>query len=377
MATTTSPVNYYANMFVFVVYNVCVAMGVVACSLPMLPFRAFNLARPVYRAWIRQVQAAYISALLILTAVMLPGSKFVLTGDHDKMKPDVKQVIISNHQIYPDWFYLFCFALLKKCHADVKVILIAVLAKLPIFGQGMWFFEFIFMKQRFEKDKHNLSHNLTLAKNDSTNPLWLLIFPEGTLNTPGNIEKSKAFAKKMNINSHPNHCILPKSTGLFFSLQTLSPCVTDLFDLTVAYSGLDGIEIPYDRYLIDRVFFAKEYPREIHIHATRYEAKQLPGFSETDVATYSEEVRKSRFEEWLRGVWFEKDERMARFYKQGKMVEVGSGNSVAKTTEKELKPSLGDWFALVWLLGGGFLLTRVYVKAVWWALAALVAIVWG
>jgi 1-acyl-sn-glycerol-3-phosphate acyltransferase len=74
--------------------------------------------------------------------------------------------------------------------------LIEALKMLPIFGQGMWFFEFVFMKQKWEKDKENMRVHLNRAKNPDV-PLWLLIFPEGTLNTPGNVEKSKNFAKKV------------------------------------------------------------------------------------------------------------------------------------------------------------------------------------
>ncbi|KAJ3083424.1 hypothetical protein HDU99_009797 [Rhizoclosmatium hyalinum] len=358
--------------------NVLAASAVVACSLPMLPLRLFTVFHWFYRSHIRQVQAAYISFLLVLTSLMLPGSKFMLSGDVDGMRSNVKQVVIANHQIYPDWFYLFIFARFKKCHADVKVILIQILSRLPIFGQGMWFFEFIFMAQRFEKDKGNMAHYLTVAKRDTLNPLWLLLFPEGTLNTPGNIEKSKAFAKKMNINSHPNHCILPKSTGLFFSLNTLAPEVTDLFDLTVGYSGLDGTQIPYDAYLIDKVFFAKEYPREVHIHIEKYNAKRIPGVEVVDggdVNTEKEEVKKAKFEEWLRGVWAEKDERLAKFYQKGLMS--GRGGDDVKRIEIPLVPSAQDWITVSLFFGLGYLLTRVYISGIYVAISALSALIWG
>ncbi|KAJ3355445.1 hypothetical protein HDU83_003422 [Entophlyctis luteolus] len=364
-----SSAEYYARMALFVLLNVWSAVGVIAWSLPVLPLRFVRVPSVhAFQSQVRQVQAAYISFLLMLTAVCMPGSRLIVTGDWDRMKSSAKQVILSNHQIYPDWFFLFIFARFRQCHADVKVILINILSRLPLFGQGMWFFEFIFMKQRFDKDKVNMAHHLLTSKRDP-HPLWLLIFPEGTLNTPGNIEKSKAYAKKV----CKHHCILPKSTGLFFCLDTLYPCVQDLFDLTVGYSGLDGTQVPYDRYLVDRVFFGREYPREIHIHVQRVDPEKLPGFTVddgVDARRRQEEVQetadaKTRFEEWLRGVWFAKDERMARFYKSGSMVDPISEAEVASRKKEILiSPLWEDWISVIILFAGGFWLPRLYISAV-------------
>ncbi|KAJ3195845.1 hypothetical protein HDU82_001978 [Entophlyctis luteolus] len=272
-----SSAEYYARMAVFVLLNVWSAVGVIAWSLPVLPLRFVRVpsVHALYRAQsqVRQVQAAYISFLLMLTAVCMPGSRLIVTGDWDRMKSSAKQVILSNHQIYPDW----------------------------------------------------------------------------------------------------HHCILPKSTGLFFCLDTLYPCVQDLFDLTVGYSGLDGTQVPYDRYLVDRVFFGREYPREIHIHVQRVDPEKLPGFTVddgVDARRRQEEVQetadaKTRFEEWLRGVWFAKDERMARFYKSGSMVDPISEAEVASRKKEILiSPLWEDWISVIILFAGGFWLPRLYISAV-------------
>jgi 1-acyl-sn-glycerol-3-phosphate acyltransferase len=70
------------------------------------------------------------------------------------------------------------------------------LAYVPILGYGMWFFEFIFLKQKWVVDRERITRNLKKAARDP-NPLLLWIFPEGTLNTPLNVEKSRNYAKKV------------------------------------------------------------------------------------------------------------------------------------------------------------------------------------
>ncbi|KAI8609758.1 acyltransferase-domain-containing protein [Chytriomyces sp. MP71] len=375
------PGIYYLRMAVFLLLNVLAGTAVVAVGSLALPLSFASATHSAYRGHIRVVLGAYVSFLLLLTSLFLPHSRFVISGDWARIRSDKKQVVISNHQIYPDWFYLFIFAWTRGCHYDIKVILIEILSRLPIFGQGMQLFEFIFMKQRFEKDKVNMARNLRTAARDA-HPLWLLIFPEGTLNTPGNIQKSKDFAKKMNIPTHPHHCILPKVTGLHFCLQTLGSATRDLYDLTVGYSGITAQQTPYDAYLIDRCFFGGIYPREVHIHVRHHDVRALPGFGEVEAGT--EEEKKARFEAWLRGVWLEKDERLAGFYRHGDMTTAKVPGAGAEEEEENvekvvipIEPKVLDWVVVGGLFVAGYVLTRFYVGIVFAGVASLLRLLWG
>ena len=83
-------------------------------------------------------------------------------------------------------------------------MLIAIMQWLPIFGLGMTFFEFIFMKQKLAKDRNTILRAMERCKTIWKDfPLWLLIFPEGTLNTPNNRATSRAYAKKVNMSEDP------------------------------------------------------------------------------------------------------------------------------------------------------------------------------
>ncbi|KAJ3193779.1 Acyl-CoA:lysophosphatidylglycerol acyltransferase 1 [Irineochytrium annulatum] len=185
---------FYVRIAVFfsVIVITCYGVILIQCFSLLLLLHSHR----AYRAYIRVTEQIFGSIIMIVTYLLCPGTKLVVTGDFDRIRARGKSIMISNHQIYPDWFYLWAFTWLRGCHGDLKIMLIEWLKYLPIFGQGMWFFEFIFMKQKWEKDKDNMQKHLLKAK-DPASPLMLLIFPEGTLNTPENIKKSQAYAKKV------------------------------------------------------------------------------------------------------------------------------------------------------------------------------------
>lgn len=68
-------------------------------------------------------------------------------------------------------------------------------------------------------------------------PMWLLIFPEGTNSSDNGRVKSAAWAKKVGIKDM-EHMLLPRSTGSFFCLNELKGTVDYVYDCTVAYEGV-------------------------------------------------------------------------------------------------------------------------------------------
>ncbi|KAI8616543.1 hypothetical protein BC830DRAFT_193626 [Chytriomyces sp. MP71] len=260
----------------------------------------------------------------------------------------------------------------RNCHADFRVMMIKVLALIPFFGQGMQLFEFIFLNQKADKDLKIIAKNLDTARRDVGLPLWMLIFPEGTLNTPGNVARSQKYAEKMGIAPHPQHCILPKSLGLFHTIQSLTPQMQDVFDVTIGYSGVQPGEVPYDILLPDEVFFKNGYPREVHMHVSRFHVEDLPGFSQAERETGIEEERKSAFEVWLRGVWKAKDERLHEFYLNGDMNVSG----LERKLVVNLVPRGEDILYYVGLLVAMYLLVPIYWNIVYWSVVFVMRLVY-
>jgi 1-acyl-sn-glycerol-3-phosphate acyltransferase len=131
-------------------------------------------------------------------------------------------------------------------HGHLYIILKESIKYIPILGTGMMFYGFIFLSRKWAKDKERFlyrlrklssSHTGPLSGSKGLDPMWLLIFPEGTnLSANGRIS-SKKWADKNNI-PDLRHAMLPRSTGLLFCHNELQKTVDWIYDCTVAYEGV-------------------------------------------------------------------------------------------------------------------------------------------
>lgn len=154
-------------------------------------------------------------------------------------------VYIANHQVYTEWLYLWWIAYTSRMHGHIFIILKESLKYVPVLGPGMMFYGFIFMARKWIQDKPRLQHRLEKLKtrhsgpmsgSQGLDPMWLLIFPEGTNLARNTKRKSREWAEKQAI-PDMKHLLLPRSTGLFFCLQQLQGTVDWVYDCTIAYEG--------------------------------------------------------------------------------------------------------------------------------------------
>jgi lysocardiolipin and lysophospholipid acyltransferase len=131
-------------------------------------------------------------------------------------------------------------------HGHIYIVLKETLKYVPILGQGMMFYGFIFMSRKMEKDKPRLAYRLQKLKtihhgpfsgSSGLDPMWLILFPEGTNLSNNGRAKSAAWAKKQGI-PDMRHQLLPRSTGTFFCLNELKGTIDWVYDCTLAYEGI-------------------------------------------------------------------------------------------------------------------------------------------
>jgi 1-acyl-sn-glycerol-3-phosphate acyltransferase len=157
-----------------------------------------------YKTIIRFTEKSFGSLTIFLSYFLLDKTEIILTGQYTSLETIEKTIIFSNHQIYPDWFYLWLLARKFDREGDLKVMLIKLLKYIPIFGWGMMNFDFIFMNRHLKEDYKTILDSMKKQKEFCTGfPLWLIVFPEGTLNTPDNRATSLQFAKKNGIVQTP------------------------------------------------------------------------------------------------------------------------------------------------------------------------------
>ncbi|KAF9290242.1 hypothetical protein BGZ68_007590 [Mortierella alpina] len=169
--------------------------------------------------------------------------------------------------------------------------------------QGMRFFDFIFLKRNdWAHDRRAIEENLGRVK--EKDPLWLVVFPEGTVVSKETRLRSVAFSKKAGLSDH-RHVLLPRTSGLFVCINKLRGSVEYLYDATVGYSNVEYGEIPQELYPLPGLYINKAQPKEINMHLRRFAIKDIP-------------TSEPEFVEWVRARWVEKDELMEEFYTKGR-----------------------------------------------------------
>uniref|UniRef100_A0A8H8CPN0 Phospholipid/glycerol acyltransferase domain-containing protein n=1 Tax=Psilocybe cubensis TaxID=181762 RepID=A0A8H8CPN0_PSICU len=370
----------------------------------LLPFRIlpFRWSRKLYYAGIRYTKGAF-GSLQILMCQWFAPTKLLITfetqgmgaftqeeidkyilkdkeGNAVGLDLPTKFVLIANHQVYADWWYAWCltyFMSPQGIHRYVYITLKKSLRWVPIVGWGMQFFKFIFLARSWASDRQQLARDLATLGREAERegkPLCFMLYPEGTLVSKDTRPKSKKYAEKMGI-TDMKHILLPRSTGLHYSLRSLAPRIPDLrlFDLTVAYPGIPPLGYGQDYYTLRSLFFDGVAPPAVHIHIRMFDVTKgvpignLSGTTsaatpdpkskrivEVDIPSDEKEV----FDIWLRKLWQEKDDGMDKFFETGSLASKG-----APTVEIPLrlrrKREILDAFCFFWPASVAYLWGRL------------------
>ncbi|KAF8755880.1 Phosphate acyltransferase [Rhizoctonia solani] len=244
-----------------------------------------------------------------------------------KLPPQV--VMMPNHQIYADWWYLWCLAYSMRAHADVLIILKDSLKWIPIVGWGMQFFRFIFLARSWAHDKQRLTSHLTrLARTAAGGqlPFLLLLFPEGTLVSPNTRPLSAKYAAKTGIQDM-QHILLPARPAYYFvfvcyrHICHLSNCL--MLPSPTRESRAEGVP-----------------PPRVHVHLRLYDVARDVPIGVPRGEEEANETERAAFDQWLLARWKEKDNLMEQQLTEGRFrssSEKPSASSVAIGGGKETK----------------------------------------
>ncbi|KAJ1301422.1 hypothetical protein OPQ81_008682 [Rhizoctonia solani] len=279
------------------------------------------VAPQLYRALIRKTKASF-GLLLVLMCQWFAPTSLVVTCEGGKGIEEVVVVMMPNHQIYADWWYLWCLSYSMRAHADVLIILKDSLKWIPIVGWGMQFFRFIFLARSWAHDKQRLTSHLTqLARTAAGGqlPFLLLLFPEGTLVSPQTRPLSAKYAAKTGIQDM-QHILLPRSTGLLFCLRALAPHMPSLklLDVTVAYPGIPRGGYGQAYYTLRSIFMQGVPPPRVHVHLRLYDVARDVPIGLPRGAEEANETERAAFDQWLLARWKEKDDLMEQQLTEGR-----------------------------------------------------------
>ncbi|KAJ6519558.1 acyltransferase-domain-containing protein [Mycena sanguinolenta] len=333
----------------------CLTMNImqIVFLLPLLAL-PFNWSRTLYADGIRHTKRAF-GCLLILMCQWFAPTKLIISferegkgrftdedierivkrnknGEVEWLDLPTKFILIANHQVYPDWWYgwgLTYFIGPRGAHDSVYIALKKSLQWVPILGWGMQFFNFIFLARSWVSDRAQLASSLSAlgkAAEEHDNPLVFFLYPEGTVVSKDTRPISKKFADKMGIDDMTN-MLLPRSTGLQYSLRSLAPRIPDLklLDMTTVYPGIPPMGYGQSWYTLRSIFLNGVAPPAIHYHIRVFSMGDVPigDLSKTNrtanpktpaVEVDIPEEEKAAFDLWLRELWHEKDRSITRWF---------------------------------------------------------------
>ncbi|CAI5760681.1 unnamed protein product [Candida verbasci] len=253
-------------------------------------------------------------------------------------------ILISNHQIYTDWLFLWFLTYTSKMSNSVYIIL-KDLSKIPVLGYGMKNYKFLFLSRKWQEDKIILTNQLLeidanargvgpangvklisggneikkWPKGENSNQIWpfeLILFPEGTVPSDRTTKKSAEFLKAKG-RPELKHVLSPRIRGLFLALKKLKNSVEMVYDITTAYSNLKEGEYGEIKFSLKEFYLKGNGPPVVNYYIKGYRIDEIPLGLETDDIDNVPQDELDEFENWLLKVWYEKDQLMDNFYKFG------------------------------------------------------------
>lgn len=240
------------------------------CSLGAITLLLFwmssLLVKPFSLGLYRRIVTAISSLTFnIATFITQRWSRMIILLKGDAYPQESSSLVILNHSSRTDWLITVAWLTLGYPYpGNVKFVAMDSISRIPIFGWILRMAEFVFLAQKWDVDKERFITNLTslsLYEDQTGNPLCIVLFPEGTLNEPHHIVKSKQYAGKTN---QPvfEHVLLPRFRGFREMLPILREKVDYVVDTTCIFSPNkpDIFQVLAGQATETALFITKTYP---------------------------------------------------------------------------------------------------------------------
>lgn len=359
------------------------------------------------RALINATKKQFIAIFVFITSIIAPA-RVTFSFDEDQLpkstsfkvdksgRPQIRMapnsVIISNHQIYTDWLYLWFLAYLSRI-GDSVYIMLKDLSKLPILGYGMKNFNFLFLSRKWDRDKYVLTNQLLSIDADARGmgpsngvkqivqpsstivtrwppgtgsnrwPFEVILFPEGTVVSQKTRARSDKFCDTKGI-PRLKYTLLPRVRGLFLTLVNLRNSAEYLYDLTCGYSDLKAGQCGEDVFSLKNVYLFGHSPRVINYHVKVWKLSEIPLGSSVDNIDGIKDEDLERFENWLFERWYEKDKLLANFYETGEFESIEASEKEETLTTVNIPFGVTNYLDILGAFSTLFLLALL-LKWVW------------
>ncbi|XP_052688152.1 1-acyl-sn-glycerol-3-phosphate acyltransferase epsilon-like [Crassostrea angulata] len=195
------------------------------------------LPRRVYRALDDSLYSTYQRYVLFFMRCYT-GAEIYTYGDTDDAADHKENaVFICNHQSTMDWVVANMVALQHKSLGHVRYVIKDGLKYFPLYGFYFKQHDCIFVRRgNFSKESMEKQVKRIAKRKE---PVWMIIFPEGTRFNPMNkesIKKSRTLAEKKGV-VPMEHVLPPKMGAMHVCLEQLRGHATVIYDVTIAFSN--------------------------------------------------------------------------------------------------------------------------------------------
>jgi lysocardiolipin and lysophospholipid acyltransferase len=271
---------------------------------------AFIFLRLLSVQWSRRATSFFLAGWLSLWPFFfekINQTKVVFAGH--KVPCDNRVLISCNHRTEVDWMYIWNLAIRKGKVGYCKYAVKSSVRNAPIFGWAFWVFEFLMLDRKWEVDSPVIESYLESFK-DPADPIWLVIFPEGTDFTEQKRDRGNLLAKENGLPELVN-VLQPRTRGFVTCLSRLRPSLDAVYDLTIGYKD----RCPS----FTNNLFGTD-PAEVHIHINRIHLEDVPESEE-------------ELSEWLYKIFLEKDQMLSGFSRNGYFPNSGKIEETLSTTK--------------------------------------------
>ncbi len=280
-------------------------------ALPLLAVALFKAIFPFerLRLALNPVLTGLAESWIAVNSAMFDwfsGTRFQV-DDQASLRVDGHYLVLANHQSWVDIVVLQ--KVFNRRIPLLRFFLKRQLFWVPVLGLAWWALDFPFMGRYTRKQ---IAKNPELGKRDMEAtrracekfrdiPVSVMNFVEGTRFTP---------AKHATQSSPYRHLLKPKSGGVAFVIDAMGEGLHAVLDVTIAYPGgrptmidLMGDRIPEVRVLV----------------------RQRPIPAELVGGNYQEDrVFRASFQQWMNGVWQQKDDDLAVMLDGGEVIRNGT-----------------------------------------------------
>lgn len=218
----------------------------------------------------------------------------------DNTRLDYKQwyLVTANHQAWSD--ILILQMLFNRRIPLLKFFLKQELIKVPILGAAWWALDFPFMK-RYTRAEIEANPSLKGKDIETTRkacekfkemPTSVMNFFEGTRFTQAKHDKQQ---------SPYQYLLKPKAGGTAFALSAMQGKLSTLLDITLVYPPNQSLDL---------ISFLGG-----KIHTVNVVIQERPIPEWTSQGDYeNDEAFRARFQDWVSGIWQEKDQLLQRYH---------------------------------------------------------------